>query len=393
MNDNLRADYDRYMLPVYAPPLPVMVRGQGARLWDNDGREYVDFGGGIAVVALGHSPPLLASALYEQAQKLMHTSNLYANEAAILLARMLVDNTFAERVFLCNSGAEANEAALKLARARGILQHRDKYRILAFENGFHGRIGFGLAATKKARRGFGPLAAGFDFASFNHISAATKKVNDKTCAIIVEPVQGEGGVHPASVEFLGQLRALADKFDALLIFDEIQTGVGRCGDLYAYMSAAVIPDILTSAKGLGGGFPIGAMLCGRRAATVLSAGAHGSTFGGNPLAARAAATILSEVLSPGFLAKVQERAADLRRYLQEINRRLNCFVEIRGRGLLIGAQMKPGADVQKAAAAALDNGVIVLTAAGNVMRFAPALNISAADMQEGFARLEKSLRG
>lgn len=391
-DDDLRETYRRCMLPVYAPPPPVFVRGAGARVWDADGREYVDFGGGIAVLSLGHAAPQVADAVAAQARKLTHTSNLHACEETILLARMLTENTFAARVFFCNSGAEANEAALKLARRRGVSLRADKFRVLAFDNGFHGRIGMAMAATgqTKIRDGFGPLTPGFCFAPFNDGAAAKEKMTDDFCAILAEPVQGEGGVIPATAEFLQTLRALADETDALLIFDEIQTGAGRCGALYAYEKYGVIPDLLTSAKGLGGGFPIGALLCGEKAADALPVGAHGSTFGGNPLAARAARAVLDEILSPGFLAEVVARGETLREGLEKIRRKLNCFTDIRGRGLLIGCRAK--ASAPDIAAAALEDGLVVLTAGQNTLRFAPALNIPYADIAEGLAVLEKTLR-
>ncbi|MGI9297962.1 MAG: aspartate aminotransferase family protein [Gammaproteobacteria bacterium] len=393
-DETLRDGYFRCFLPVYAPPRPVFVRGAGSRMWDSDGREYVDFGGGVAVLSLGHAAPQVAAALAMQAQKLTHTSNLYANEEAILLARRLTGATFADRVFFCNSGAEANEAALKLARRRGVSRRADKFRVLAFDGGFHGRIGMAMAATgqEKIREGFGPLTPGFCFAPFNDSRAAATKMDDDICAILAEPVQGEGGVRPANPEFLRELRALADAADALLIFDEVQTGAGRCGTLFACDGFGVAPDMMTSAKGLGGGFPIGALLCDEKIADAMPPGAHGSTFGGNPLAARAARAVLDEILSPGFLPGVVARGAEMTARLQKINAELNCFAEIRGRGLLIGCRMADNFSATEVAAAALDDGVAVLTAAGNVLRFAPALNIPPQDIAEGFARLEKTLR-
>ena len=392
MTDDLRDIYRRCLLPVYAPPSPIFVSGKGARMQDSNGREYVDFGGGIAVLSLGHSAPQIAEAVAAQARKLTHTSNLHACEETILLAEMLTAETFAARVFFCNSGAEANEAALKLARRRGVSIHADKFRVLAFENGFHGRIGMAMAATgqAKVRAGFGPLSPGFCFAPFNDSAAAAAQMADDVCAIIAEPVQGEGGVNPATPEFLRALREMANAANALLVFDEIQTGAGRCGTLFAYEQYGVVPDLLTSAKGLGGGIPIGALLCGDSAADVLPVGAHGTTFGGNPLAARAARAVLEEILSPGFLSGVVARGETLTAGLQKINDLLHCFSDIRGRGLLRGCQTTiPAADI---AAAALEDGLVVLTAGKNVLRFAPALNIPPADIAEGLAILQKTLR-
>ncbi|MGI9307060.1 MAG: aspartate aminotransferase family protein [Gammaproteobacteria bacterium] len=389
----LRAQYGKYMLPVYAPPSPVLSRGRGSRVWDLDGREYVDFGGGVAVLSLGHAPPPLAAALRAQSDALWHTSNLYANDAGVRLARKLAEETFAARVFLCNSGTEANEAAIKLARRRGVNLRADKFRVLAFDNGFHGRTGFAMAATgqAKVREGFGALPPGFSFAPFNDLRAAEKMLDENVCAIIAEPVQGEGGVIPAAPGFLRGLGELAARADALLILDEIQTGAGRTGALYAYMEENITPDILTSAKGLGGGFPTAAVLCGDKAADALPPGSHGSTFGGNPLASRVALAVLEEITKPGFLAGVKERGAEFTRRLRALNEKFKCFTEVRGRGLLVGCPLREGLQAAEIAAAALAAGVLVLTAGGNTLRFAPALNIPPEDIKEGFARLQTTL--
>ena len=393
-SSDLRQRYDKTMLSVYAPPSPVFVRGQGATLWDESGREYIDFGGGIAVLSLGHAPPTIAKAIAEQAARLLHTSNLHVNDASIALAEKLTAATFAERVFLCNSGAEANEAAIKCARHRGIGIHPQKYRVLSFEGGFHGRLGFAMAATgqEKIRHGFGPLADGFDIAPFNDIDAAAQCMSENTCAILAEPVQGEGGVRPAKPGFLRDLRALADRHNALLLLDEIQTGAGRCGSLYAYMDEDMTPDILTTAKGLGGGFPVAAGLFGKTAAAVLPFGAHGTTFGGNPLAARAACAVLDVLLSAGFMETVRQRSDDFFHRLTKLNDAFNCFDDIRGRGLLIGCRVRASQSAAALSAAALENGLIVITAADNVLRFAPALNISDAETDSGFARLRQTLQ-
>lgn len=389
---DLRAEYEKYMLPVYSPPAPVFARGKGSRVWDLDGREYIDFGGGIAVLSLGHAPPPLVAALRGQAESLWHMSNLYVCEETARLAKKLCEETFAERVFLCNSGAEANEAALKTARRRGVGIHPDKFRVLAFDGGFHGRIGMAMAATGRAevREGFGGGAPGFYFAPFNDLAAAEKALSaGGFCAVIAEPVQGEGGVIPAAEGFLRGLRKLCDDSDALLVLDEIQTGAGRTGALYAYMEEGVEPDILTSAKGLGGGFPAAAVLCGGKAE--LPAGAHGTTFGGNPLASRMMRAVLEEILAPGFLEGVKARGAEFLRRLHGLNEKHGCFAEIRGRGLLLGCRMREGLKAADVSAAALRAGVLAITAGGNVLRLAPALNIPPEDVEEGFFRLEKAL--
>ena len=393
MTLNIRAEYDRAALPVFSPPQPMLVRGAGSRVWDADGKEYVDFGGGVAVRSLGHAHPKIADAVCAQAKTLAHTSNLHVNNAAAALIARLADCAFPARVFLCNSGAEANEAALKMARRRGEKQKAGRHVVVAFENGFHGRYGFSLAATGKSamREGFGPLSAGFRFAEFNNIESVRRVMDDNVCAIIAEPVQGEGGVHPADESFLRELRGLADAADALLILDEIQSGAGRTGTMWAYERWGAMPDILTSAKGLGNGFPIGAVLAGLRAADALSIGEHGTTFGGNPVACRAALAVLDELESPGFLDSVRERSGRFRARLEGLNAKWNCFSEIRGCGMWWGCEMRGEKSASALSLLALAEGLIVITAGEKVLRFAPALNLPEEDAEEGFARLEKAL--
>ena len=393
MSPDFRAEYDRAALPVFSPPKPTLTRGAGSRVWDSDGREYVDFGGGVAVLSLGHAHPAVAQAVCEQARTLAHTSNLHVNDAAAALIARMADIAFPARVFLCNSGAEANEAALKIARRRGEKQKSGRHVVVAFENGFHGRYGFSLAATGKPamRAGFGPLAGGFRFAEFNNAESVRRAMGDDVCAIIAEPVQGEGGIHPAGVSFLRELRELADAADALLILDEIQSGAGRTGTMWAFEQWGAAPDILTSAKGLGNGFPIGAVLAGARAMDALSPGEHGTTFGGNPVACRAALAVLDELQSPGFLDAVKERSGRFRARLDALNAKWNCFSEIRGRGMWWGCDLRGEKTAADISLAALAEGLIVITAGEKVLRFAPALNLPEEDAEEGFARLEKAL--
>lgn len=313
-----RKDFDEVMVQNYAPAAFIPVRGQGSRLWDQGGCEYIDWAGGIAVSAVGHSHPQVVNALKLQAEKIWHVANVLTNEPAIRLAKKLVSLTFAERVFFCNSGAEANEAALKLARkyASDHFPHKrdeacphgcncvtDKQEIIAFDNSFHGRTLFtvSVGGQVKYTQGFGPLPQGITHLPYNDIAAIESAISDNTCAVIVEPIQGEGGVTPAKHEFLKRLRVLCDKHNALLIFDEVQSGAGRTGHLYAYMQYGVTPDILTSAKGLGGGFPIGAMLTTDKIAKSFGIGAHGSTYGGNPLACAVAESVLDIVANPETL--------------------------------------------------------------------------------------------
>jgi len=390
-----RHDFDQWMMPVYAPAAFVPVRAEGSRLWDQQGKEYIDFAGGIAVNALGHAHPALQQALTEQAAKLWHTGNGYTNEPVLRLAKQLIDATFADRVFFCNSGAEANEAALKLARKVAHDRFGDqKSGIVAFTNAFHGRTLFTVSAGGQPAysRDFAPLPPAIQHAQFNHLESAAALINDSTCAVIVEPIQGEGGVLPADAAFLRGLRELCDRHQALLIFDEVQSGVGRTGSLYAYMHYGVTPDVLTTAKALGGGFPIGAMLTREDLAQVMGVGTHGTTYGGNPLAGAVAGKVLELVNQPAFLAGVTERHQWFVDRLQAINQRLPVFKTIRGLGLLIGAVLNDdfAGKAKQFNLTAAEEGVMVLIAGASVVRFAPALNISQEDVQQGLARFERA---
>lgn len=390
-----RHDFDQWMMPVYAPAAFVPVRAEGSRLWDQQGKEYIDFAGGIAVNALGHAHPALQQALTEQAAKLWHTGNGYTNEPVLRLAKQLIDATFADRVFFCNSGAEANEAALKLARKVAHDRFGDqKSGIVAFTNAFHGRTLFTVSAGGQPAysRDFAPLPPAIQHAQFNHLESAATLINDSTCAVIVEPIQGEGGVLPADAAFLRGLRELCDRHQALLIFDEVQSGVGRTGSLYAYMHYGVTPDVLTTAKALGGGFPIGAMLTREDLAQVMGVGTHGTTYGGNPLAGAVAGKVLELINQPAFLAGVTERHQWFVDQLQAINQRLPVFKTIRGLGLLIGAVLNDdfAGKAKQFNLTAAEEGVMVLIAGASVVRFAPALNISQEDVQQGLARFERA---
>lgn len=390
-----RHDFDQWMMPVYAPATFIPVRAEGSRLWDQQGKEYIDFAGGIAVNALGHAHPALQQALTEQAAKLWHTGNGYTNEPVLRLAKQLIDATFADRVFFCNSGAEANEAALKLARKVAHDRFGDqKSGIVAFTNAFHGRTLFTVSAGGQPAysRDFAPLPPAIQHAQFNHLESAAALINDNTCAVIVEPIQGEGGVLPADAAFLRGLRELCDRHQALLIFDEVQSGVGRTGSLYAYMHYGVTPDVLSTAKALGGGFPIGAMLTREDLAQVMGVGTHGTTYGGNPLAGAVAGKVLELVNRPAFLAGVTERHQWFVDRLQAINQRLPVFKTIRGLGLLIGAVLNDdfAGKAKQFNLTAAEEGVMVLIAGASVVRFAPALNISQEEVQQGLARFERA---
>ena len=386
-----RENFDEWMMPVYAPAPFIPVRGEGSRLWDQQGKEYIDFAGGIAVNALGHAHPALREALNDQASKFWHTGNGYTNEPVLRLAKKLIDATFAERIFFCNSGAEANEAALKLARKYAHDRFgSQKSGIVAFKNAFHGRTLFTVSAGGQPAysQDFAPLPPDIRHAVYNDLDSASQLIDDTTCAVIVEPVQGEGGVVPATNAFLQGLRELCDRHNALLIFDEVQTGVGRTGELYAYMHYGVTPDLLTTAKALGGGFPIGALLATEHCASVMTVGTHGTTYGGNPLATAVAGKLLEIVNTPEVLNGVKQRHDWFVERINAINERFGLFSEIRGLGLLIGCVLnaefagKAKLISQEAAIA----GVMVLIAGANVVRFAPALNVSQEEVATGLDR-------
>ncbi|MGN6230026.1 MAG: aspartate aminotransferase family protein [Trinickia sp.] len=391
-----RQTFDEVMVPVFSPASFVPVRGEGSRVWDTQGRDYVDFTGGIAVTGLGHAHPALVRVLREQGETLWHVSNAYTNEPVLRLAKRLESLTFADRAFFANSGAEANEAALKLARRVAIERHGpEKIEIVSFKQSFHGRTFFtvSVGGQPKYAEGFGPVPAGIVHLPYNDIEAARAAIGPKTCAVIVEPMQGEGGVIPGDPAFLRALREACDAHGALLIFDEVQTGVGRTGSFYAYMETGVTPDILTTAKALGNGFPIGAMLTTSDIAAHFKVGVHGTTYGGNPLGAAVADKVVELVSDPALLEGVKQRGTRIRAKLAALNERFNLFKEVRGKGLLIGAELTAAyegraKDFVNAAAA---HGVMLLIAGPNVLRFAPSLVIPDADLDEGFARLAKAI--
>ena len=391
-----RALFDDVMTPNYAPAAIVPVCGEGSRLWDQEGRDYIDFAGGIAVTVLGHAHPKLVAALTEQGQKLWHVSNVLVNEPALKLARRLCELTFAERVFFANSGAEANEAALKLAR-KYATDHGgpDKREIIAFTPSFHGRTLFTVTVGGQAKytEGFEPLPPGITHVPFNDLPALAAVISDRTCAVIVEPVLGESGVVSATQEFLEGARALCDQHRALLIFDEVQTGNGRTGHLYAYMGYGVTPDILTTAKGLGGGFPISAMLTTSTIAASLTVGSHGTTYGGNPLACAVAGAALELLADPALLAGVRHKHERFLAGLHRINQRFKVFRELRGKGLLLGCELTEAwhgrsRDFIKAA---LEEGLLVLVAGPDVVRLAPSLIIPDELIEAGLQRFEQAI--
>ncbi len=391
--------FNRVMTPTYAPMDIMPARAQGSRLWDTAGTEYLDFAGGIAVSALGHAHPELIAALTTQAKKFWHVSNILTNQPALQLAQMLCDATFAERVFLANSGAEANEAALKLAR-RYALEHssQDKIEILAFDNAFHGRTFFTVCVGGKAQYsdGFGPKPAGISHLPFNDCQAVREffqQHQHKICAVILEPCQGEGGVTLATPAFIEAIRAGCDQYNALMILDEIQTGVGRSGALFAYQKFGVVPDILTAAKALGCGIPIGAMLTTEKIAASLSVGSHGSTFGGNPLTCAVACKALELINHPALLHGVNAKSAQLIAGLQAINKNHQVFTDIRAMGLLIGCELTAqyGGRAREVLIACSQLGLLTLVAGADVIRLCPPLNISQQDIATGLNKLEQGI--
>ena len=391
-----RATFDEVMVPNYAPSAIIPVRGEGSRVWDKEDKEYIDFAGGIAVTALGHSHPTLVNVMREQAGQLWHLSNVMTNEPALRLAKKLTDKTFADRVFFANSGGEANEAAFKLVR-RYAYDHfgPEKHEIIAFNKSFHGRTLFtvSVGGQAKYKEGFEPTPGGIKHCDYNDIEQLKAIISDKTCAVVMEPIQGEGGIIPADAEFAKQVRELCDQHQALLVFDEVQSGVGRTGTLYAYEQLGVTPDVLTTAKALGNGFPVAAMLATEAAAKSLAFGTHGSTYGGNPMACAIAEAVIDIVDTPEVLSGIQQRHELFVKGLTAINEKHHVFKDIRGQGLLIGGEVidslagKAGEFIKAAA----EEGLFVLVAGPNVVRLAPSLIIPEADIQEGLARLEKAV--
>ena len=391
-----RSDFDQVIVPTFAPAAFIPVRGQGSRVWDQSGRELIDLTGGIAVNVMGHAHPALVQALTEQAGKLWHISNIFTNEPALRLAKKLVEATFAERAFFCNSGAEANEAAFKLARRYAHDNFgAEKYEIISALNSFHGRTLFTVTVggQPKYSDGFGPKIEGIKHVPYNDLEALKAAISDKTCAVVLEPIQGESGVLPAEQAYLEGARQLCDEHGALLIFDEVQTGLGRTGELFAYMHYGVTPDILTNAKSLGGGFPIGMMLTTEKVARHFSVGTHGTTFGGNPLACAVAEAVVDIVNTPEVLQGVRDRHERLKVGLLELGERYGVFSQVRGMGLLIGCVLNEAwkGRAREIFDAAEREALMVLQAGPDVIRLAPSLVIEEADIVEGLARFERAL--
>lgn len=395
-NSVTRADFDQVMVPSYGPANFIPVKGLGSRVWDQDGREFIDFAGGIAVNSLGHCHPELVAALTEQAGKLWHVSNVFTNEPVLQLAKLLTELTFADRTFFCNSGAEANEAAFKLAR-KYASDHfgPEKHEIISCKNSFHGRTLFtvSVGGQPKYTEGFGPVPAGIIHVDYNDIDALKAVISDKTCAVVIEPIQGEGGVLPADKAYLEAARELCNQFNALLVFDEVQSGVGRTGSLFAYQEYGVTPDILSMAKSLGGGFPIGGILTTEKIAQSFGVGTHGTTYGGNPLACAVAHKVVEIVSRRAVLEGVKAKRQRFVDGLNAINAKYSVFQEIRGMGLLIGAVVSDeyAGHARDFLRAAEQEQLMVLVAGLNVVRFAPSLVIDDRDIEEGLARFEAAV--
>lgn len=383
---------EKYYLPVFGRYPMVMELGQGCRVWDKEGNEYVDAFAGIAVNSLGYNHPVLVKAISEQAAKLMHCSNLYYTEIQAKALRVVAEATGMDRIFFANCGAEGNEGAMKLARKYGVSKAPTKYKIISADESFHGRTFDTLAATGHDyyHVGYGPLSPGHVLVPYGDIKALEAQMDDDVCAVLLEPIQGEGGVHVPSDEYLQQVRALCDKHDALLIFDEVQTGVARTGKWFAYMHSGVKPDILTFAKGIGGGFPVAGFAVPERLAHVFKPGDHGGTFGGNPLACAAVYATLTTIKSEGLVDKVAEKGEYFKNELRKLQEKYpDKVTDVRGCGLMLG--MEVAGEGKPIVESCLANNVIVNCTAGNVIRIVPPLIISKEEIDIVVAALDKAL--
>ena len=383
---------EKYYLPVFGRYQIVMELGQGCRVWDNEGNEYVDAFAGIAVNSLGYNHPVLVKAISEQAAKLMHCSNLYYTEIQAKALRVVAEATGMDRIFFANCGAEGNEGAMKLARKYGVSKSPTKYKIISADESFHGRTFDTLAATGHDyyHVGYGPLSPGHVLVPYGDIKALEAQMDDDVCAVLLEPIQGEGGVHVPPAEYLQQVRALCDKHDALLIFDEVQTGVARTGKWFAYMHSGVKPDILTFAKGIGGGFPVAGFAVPERLAHVFKPGDHGGTFGGNPLACAAVYATLTTIKSEGLVDKVAEKGEYFKNELRKLQEKYpDKVTDVRGCGLMLG--MEVAGEGKPIVESCLANNVIVNCTAGNVIRIVPPLIISKEEIDIVVAALDKAL--
>ena len=386
--DELIALSDKYIMSTYKRFPIVLVRGSGARVWDSNGKEYLDFVAGIAVCSLGHSHPKVVEAIKKQVEILTHVSNLYHIEPQILYARKLMENSFAHKAFFCNSGAEANEAAIKLARKYAYENTgKGKYELITMKDSFHGRTMATVTATgqTKFQVGFAPLLEGFKYVPFDNISVLSDAITDKTCGVMLEPIQGEGGIKIPDDKYLSEVRRICDEKGILMILDEIQVGMGRTGTLFAYEHYKVKPDIVTLAKAVGNGFPIGVMMATDRVASAFQPGSHASTFGGNPLAMAAALATLETIMNDGILENVRKVGAYFIKRLHEMKNKSSIIKDIRGRGLIIGIEISiEGSQIVNAC---MDRGLLINCVGGNVLRFVPPLTITEKDVNAAVAIL------
>jgi acetylornithine/N-succinyldiaminopimelate aminotransferase len=384
------------LMPTYNRADLAFERGEGARLWTTDGRRYLDFGSGIATTSLGHAHPHLVQAIADQAARVMHVSNLYRVPQAEKLAARHVEASFADSVFFCNSGAEANEGMVKAVRKTMAETGRgERYRLITFEGAFHGRTLAMLAATgnEKYLAGFGPKVDGFDQIPFGNMNALRDAIGPHTAGVMIEPIQGEGGVRPADLQYLRDIRKACDEFGILLALDEVQSGMGRSGKLWAHQWAGIEPDVMSAAKGIGGGFPLGAVLAKEHVAKHLKPGTHGTTYGGGPLATAAGNAVLDVILAPGFLDGVDRVARHLwRGLLALVVKHPTVFEKAQGAGLLVGLKLRDGLTNSDAQANAVDEGLLTVAAGMNVLRLAPPLIITEADADEALGLLDRVAR-
>lgn len=386
--EEISALYEKYVMETYARADLLFVRGQGSYLYDSAGKEYLDFAAGIAVCSLGHCHPAVTKAIQEQAAKLVHVSNLFLNEWQPRLAQKLIAHGFDGTCFFCNSGAEANEALIKLARKNG--SEKGRYEIIVMNDSFHGRTLATLAATgrSKYRKGFSPDMPGFKFVNYNDIEAVRNAIDGKTAAVMLEPVQGEGGIIPADREYLKAVRELCDKNDIMLLFDEVQCGMGRTGSFFAWQSFGVEPDALSMAKALGNGYPIGAMVAKRKYSHVLTPGTHASTFGGTALASAAACAVIDAIDNEKVLDNVAKQSKVLMDGIAELSKKYPCIQGVRGKGLMVGAVLDQPAG--KVLSILRGKGMIALSAGENVLRLVPPLNVSGEECRKALELIDSA---
>ncbi len=387
--ETTRSLADRVMFQTYGRFPITLVKGEGCRVWDEQGKEYLDFVGGIAVCALGHASPVVTEALETQARELVHVSNLYYTRPQTELAALLVENAFADRVFFCNSGAEANEAAIKLARRyAGEQNGPGRHTIVCMENSFHGRTMATLSATgqRKIQAGYDPLLEGFRFVPFSDLQTLERALDGSVCAVMLEPIQGEGGVIVPDRDYLKGVRDLCDNRDALLIFDEVQVGMGRTGKLFAYQHYGVAPDIMTLAKALGNGLPIGAMLATETVSTAFGPGSHASTFGGTPLVTAVSRAVLKSLMDDGWIDNAAKMGAYLKKALEALAQKHDAIKEVRGLGLIVGLELE--IESAPVVQACLEKGVLINAPKENILRFIPPLIINEKDVDRLIAVLD-----